>query len=108
MLLEALADRCEALAPTEDDSWTDLSGLAQNAASAAAYALRSVVSDSADEAVWAAVQCYEAADLIATARLDVDFNQPGIEDRIVAEEVVQRELVTQAGWLRRLESGGTR
>jgi len=99
----SLADRCEALVPVEDESWTDLSGLAQNAAAAMAYALRSVASGSAEDAVWAAVQGVESADLIASTQLDVDFNEPGIEERIVAQEVVQRELAEQEASLEALE-----
>lgn len=102
--LEPLAERCETLVPVEDDpAWTSLSGLAQNAASAAVYAIRGVASGSIDDAMWAGVQGYEAADLIATNQLDVDFNEPGIEDRIMAEDVVQKELVAQDELLSRLE-----
>jgi uncharacterized protein YjaG (DUF416 family) len=101
--LKPLADRCQALVPVEDDSWTDLSGLAQNAAAAAAYAIRSLISDSVDDAVWAGVQGYEAADLVASTELDVDFNEPGVEERIVVEDVVQRELHAQDELLSKLQ-----
>jgi uncharacterized protein len=106
--LELLAKRCEELVPTEDESWTNLSGLAQNAAAAAAYALRSLASDSLDNAVWAAVQGYEAADLIVQDDLSVDFNEPGIEDRVVAESVVQQELSAQNECLQHLEKNRCR
>jgi len=101
--ISSLADRCEALVPVEDESWTDLSGLAQNAAAAMAYALRSVASGSAEDAVWAAVQGLESADLLASTQLDADFNEPGVEQRIVAQEVVQRELAEQETSLKILE-----
>jgi hypothetical protein len=101
-----MADRCEALVPREDDSWTDLSGLAQNAAAAAAYALRTAVSGSVDDAMWTALQAYEAADLIASTDLDVDFNEPGAEERVLGQDVVQRELMAQDELMRRLEKTG--
>jgi hypothetical protein len=106
--LRLLANQCEALVPVEDDSWTNLSGLAQNAAAGAAYALRCIASESTDDATWAAVQAYEAADLVASSRLDVDFNEPGAEDLIVAEDAVQLELITQDELLRSLEQSGPR
>jgi uncharacterized protein YjaG (DUF416 family) len=99
----SLADRCQALVPMEDDSWTDLSGLAQNAPAGAFCALRSRVSGAAEEARWGAVQGFEASDLVATTTLDVDFNQPGVEDLIAAEDVVQRELIAQEESMRSLE-----
>lgn len=98
-----MAKRCEALVPIEDDSWTDLSAIAQNAAAAAAYALRCLVSGSPQDAVWAAVQGYEAADLLSSTALNVDFNEPGVEKLIVTEDVVQQELAAQDALLRQLE-----
>jgi len=54
------------LVPSDDDEdWSALSPLAQNAAAAAAYALRTWLGGGTQEAVWAALQLYEAADYIA-------------------------------------------
>jgi uncharacterized protein YjaG (DUF416 family) len=103
--LVQFVESCQALVPTEDDPWTAESGIAQNAAAAAVYAVRSVISGSVDDAVWAAVQGYEAADLIASGELDADFNTPGIEERIAERDVVQRELTVQDELLSQLERG---
>jgi uncharacterized protein YjaG (DUF416 family) len=102
--LRGLIAQCEALVPGEEDPWNDWSGLAQNAAAAVAYALRSRLTGLAQEAAWAAVQAYEAADLVATSGLNADFNIPGIEDVIEATDVIQQELALQARDLQDLES----
>lgn len=104
--LRSLADRCESLVPVEEDAWTELSGVAQNAVAAVVYAIRCLVSGDAQDAVWAAVQGYEAADLLASTELDVDFNEPGVEQRIAAQAVVQAELTAQDESLCRLEERG--
>jgi hypothetical protein len=58
----------EALVPhDDDDDWVFASAYAQNAAAAVAYALRTWLADSAQEAAWAARQVYEAADYGAEA-----------------------------------------
>ena len=102
--LKALAERCANLVPRDDEpAWTILTGLAENAAAAVVYAIRAVASTSVDDALWTALQGYEAADLIATTALDADFNEPGIEERIADEDVVQRELAAQDESLMRLE-----
>jgi hypothetical protein len=49
----------------DDDSWSELSPLAQNAAAAVTYALRAWLSADAQDGVWAARQVYELADFIA-------------------------------------------
>lgn len=55
----------ESLVPDdEDDDWTLLSPLAQNAAAAVAYALRTCPAGDAQEATWAARQVHEAADYL--------------------------------------------
>lgn len=55
----------ESLVPSdEDEDWSPLRPLAQNAAAAAAYALRVWPAGRTQEAVWAARQLYEAADYI--------------------------------------------
>jgi uncharacterized protein YjaG (DUF416 family) len=105
--LKSLADECESLVPRDDEFWTDLSGFAQNAAAAAAYALRSFFSESTKNAVWAAVQAYEAADLAAANELGIDLNEDGAEQKILAHPTVQGELAAQEEDLRNLERGET-
>lgn len=93
--LSRLISQCESLVPVEDDSWTDWSACAQNAAAATAYVLRCRLSGDAQDAVWAAVQAYEAADFVVTTALNIDFNVPGAEDIVEVDHLVQRELATQ-------------
>lgn len=55
----------ESLVPhDDDDDWTLLRPLAQNAAASVAYALRTWLHDDPQEAVWSARQLYEAADYL--------------------------------------------
>jgi len=63
--IERARERAEALVPDdEDEDWTLLSPLAQNAAAAVAYALRTCPSGDVQEATWAARQVHEAADYL--------------------------------------------
>lgn len=60
--LRALA---ESLVPSDDDDdWSTLSPLAQNAAASAAYAVRTWLLEDPQEAVWAARQLFEAGDYL--------------------------------------------
>ena len=58
--LERLALLAESLVPSDDDEWSYLSALAQNAAASAAYACRTARLKEPQEAVWAARQLPEA------------------------------------------------
>jgi len=60
-----VASFAEASVPEEDEALGPVSGYAQNAIAAIAYAARTWTTDSAQEAVWSARQVYEAADLAA-------------------------------------------
>lgn len=87
-------ERAEALVPDEEDeTWTDESAYAQNATAAAAYALRTRIAGSVQEASWAALQAYEAADQLAQRRLaHLDLNAPGTEAALLEHPVVQDVL----------------
>ena len=66
-------DEAEAMVPSDGDGWTLETGYGQNAAAAAAYAIRTWLTDDAQEAAWAARQVYELADyaeLAGNPRLD--------------------------------------
>ncbi len=55
----------ELLVPNDqDDDWSDWSPIAQNAAAAVAYALRTALLDDPQQAVWGARQLYEAGDYL--------------------------------------------
>lgn len=91
--LERLQEVAEDLVPEEDDDWVLESGYAQSAAAAVAYALRTRLTDNPQEAAWAARQLYDAADYAAQRRLeDLDLNEPGAEDALADQPVVQAAL----------------
>lgn len=56
------------LIPDDEDDWSDLNPLAQNAAAAVAYALRTRATGESQEAVWAARQVIDAADYLLQLR----------------------------------------
>jgi len=63
--IERARETAESLVPDdEDEDWTLLSPLAQNAAAAVAYALRTCPAGDVQEATWAARQVHEAADYL--------------------------------------------
>jgi uncharacterized protein YjaG (DUF416 family) len=63
--IDEARDVAESLVPDDqDDNWTILSPLAQNAAAGVAYALRAWLVDDPREAMWAARQLHEAADYL--------------------------------------------
>lgn len=83
----------EAQVPMEDDSWVLETGYAQNSAACAAYAVRTWLSDNAQEAGWAARQAYEVADYAAQQLLDgLDLNAPDAESKLLGHELVQAAL----------------
>jgi uncharacterized protein YjaG (DUF416 family) len=68
---------CMSLVPDDhDESWTTWSGLAQNAAAAAFYALRSYLSGEAQDVIWALLQCEEAAHYAAEEGLPIGVPAP--------------------------------
>jgi uncharacterized protein YjaG (DUF416 family) len=84
----------EALVPDEDDEgWVEDAAYGQNAAAAVAYALRTRLTDDPQEAAWAARQIYDAADYAAQQIDDnLDFNDPGADEAVLATPVVQEAL----------------
>ena len=91
----------ESMVPDEDDEgWTASRAYAGNAAAAAAYALRAWLTDDPQEAVWAARQLFDAADLAYfQANPGVSFvteeeNKASLESPVVQSAIsaIQRDL----------------
>lgn len=92
--------------PTEEqEPWIEQQAYAEDAAAAVAYALRSRISGEAQESVWAARRCYEAADHFATHDLSKQGIEDAPEERLAAHPRVQNELRLQAEALQMLEPG---
>ena len=86
--------------PSDDsEDWNLLSPIAQNAAAGAAYALRTWLLDSSQEAVWSCRQLHEAADYIMQLRSSL--SSYSADDEYVAVQAVQ-------GILRSLELASLR
>ncbi|WP_136518153.1 DUF416 family protein [Cellulomonas telluris] len=95
----------EDMVPTDEGDWVFEMGYGQNAVAAVAYAVRTWLSDDPQEAVWAARQVYEAADLAAQdASGESDMSSPGIEDALLASPLVQTALAGLAADLATVES----
>jgi hypothetical protein len=83
--------RCMELIPGEDEEPSvDEQAYADDAASAIAYALRTLDSGESQEAAWAARRAYEAADHHVMYRLGLEG-----ESQVLAHPVVQTELSRQ-------------
>lgn len=90
----------ESMVPQEGEAWIVESGYAQNAAAAAAYAVRARLTGEPQEAAWAARQMYELADY-AVLQIDqtINLNSPESEGRILATELIQNTLETLEDFL---------
>ena len=91
--LERERDVAEGLVPEEDENWVIESGFASDAAAAVAYALRARLADNPQEAAYTARSLYDASDFVAQQQLgDLDLNEPGAEDKLADQPVVQEAL----------------
>lgn len=97
------AGEYESLIPDEDSRWTAINPLAENAVAALVYAIRCHVSKDCENAAWAAVQAYEAADYVAGTLKEIEFSKPGAESAILRTPWVQGELQSQLRDLAELE-----
>lgn len=88
----------------DPDEYSDQNAIVENVYAAAIYALRCVRSGASQDAIWAARQGYEAADLQAQLRLNPDLNAPGAEQRLLASSEVQTALAAQEKLLDILDS----
>jgi uncharacterized protein YjaG (DUF416 family) len=100
-VLQAQRD-AESMVPDESEEWDLRLAYAQNAVAAAAYAVRTWLSDDPQEAVWAARQVYDAADLAASP--DSEVTTPEVEQAIFDSTVVQDAHMGVAADLNAIES----
>nr|WP_283254668.1 DUF416 family protein [Luteimonas galliterrae] len=84
-----------ALIPEESDAQRPFAAQADNAASALAYALRSLIDRNPQEAAWAARVAYESADNLVIQRADVEIGGEEAENRIIEDPLIQSELDRQ-------------
>lgn len=83
-----------ALIPEESEAQRPLAAQADDAAAALAYALRSLIDRSPQEAAWAARRAYESADNLVIQRADVEIGGEA-ESRIIEDPLIQSELDRQ-------------
>ena len=95
MSFEGLDEVIIELLPTDDSEWTSQMPLAEHALSSVAYAVRSVVCGSAQEAAWAARRAYEAADQAAINRIAGTNSYLPPDREILEDKLVQQELARQ-------------
>jgi len=101
-ILEEVMD----LIPEEDpDDAGFLDLLAQHSLSALAYAVRCFLSGDVQEAAWAGLCEYEAADQAAIKVLKLDLAAPGAEMAILSHPFVQRVFEVQDADLQLLRRG---
>jgi hypothetical protein len=94
--VEAGIERCMSSIPQEDEGpWIEQQAAAEDAGAALAYALRCRKTGESQEAAWAARCCYEALDHFVINRDDIDTNEAGAEAVVVADPLVQAELIRQ-------------
>ncbi|UVC11311.1 DUF416 family protein [Rhizobium sp. TH2] len=91
-LLEEVMDM---FAPETSDQWLRVA-LVEDAVSSLAYAIRFVLTHSAQEAAWAGRRAYEITDQITIAKLDFLPEDLLSEDTILSDVIVQRELGRQS------------
>lgn len=103
-MLQAAA---EAMAPSDDgDDWFLEVGYGQYAAAAAAYAIRTWLTDDPQEAAWAARQVYEVADYaFLQGSPTFDLNAADAESQVIASAAVQQALLALEEGLTAVESG---
>lgn len=93
--------------PSDEDGWTLEMGYGQNAAAAAAYAIRAWLTDDPQEAAWAARQVYEMADYAVLQRSPtLDLNEAASELTVLSSALVQDALEALDRSLTSVESSG--
>ena len=97
----------DTMVPDEDsEEWSLQLGYTENTVAATAYAIETWQEDTVQNAVWAARQVYEAADLAAqhSEAAGIDLNSPGAEQQILASATVQTTLEALDALLVQLET----
>lgn len=103
--IERHAMACLALVPPEDEEpWIPEQALADDAAAAATYALRCRLHGRSQDAALAARRAYEALDHFVMNSEDIDLNDPGAEELVLASVLIQQELGRQLRDLHDLRS----
>jgi hypothetical protein len=102
-----LKDEAEAMVPDEDEEgWTACRTFAGNAAAAAAYAVRTWLTNDPQEAAWAARQLFDAADLAYfQANPGGDFTDEAEERASLESPVVQSVIFAIHRDLEAIENG---
>jgi len=95
--LDACMGIIENIVPGEDNAGAAVvdHALAEDAASATAYALRCRRSGDGKEAAWAARRAYETVDQYVVDREGVNLNAVGAEELLIEHPLVQAELERQ-------------
>lgn len=103
--VQAYQAEVEGMVPSDADGWTLETGYGQNAAAAAAYAIRTWLTGDPQEAAWAARQVYELADYaVLHGNSELDLNAPSAEAQVLASAAVQRALAAIDSSLDAVES----
>lgn len=100
-------DEVMGLLPEDSDDCLLGLAMAEDALSSVAYAIRCLITHSAQEAAWAARRAYEAADQAAIKVLGLTPGLPNVELVIRAHSFVQRELARQRNDLLLLHAANT-
>jgi len=87
-------DEAIALIPGESEGPRRFAAQADDAAAALAYALRSLIDPSPQEAAWAARRAYESADNLVIQRTGVEIGGEA-ENRVIEDPLIQSELERQ-------------
>jgi uncharacterized protein YjaG (DUF416 family) len=95
-------ERCDQLAPDDEHGWADGRSQAEDAAAALAYAFECYLSGKSQAAAWAARRVYTALDEFVIDAYDIDPSQPGAEERVLSDPLIQTELARQRRDLREL------
>jgi len=83
------------LLPTEDETTREGLDLLDDAVASVAYAIRTRLTGSSQEAAWSARRCYEYFDHVANENFaDVGVDEP-TEERLLADPKIQDELKRQ-------------
>lgn len=99
-------ERCAALVPGDDEYTNEGSECADDAAASVACAVDAAGSGDARKAAFSARRCYEALDTYLASELNIDFNYPGAEARVLGHPLVQAEFARQCRDLEDLAAAG--
>ena len=102
-------DACMSVLPDEEDFYDGLAYYAEDAVSAAAYAIRARLSSDVQQVIWAARRAYEALDeFVSTEKPDSEAVDQTEEERNLSHSLVQAELRRQRvdlAQLQKIEGG---